>query len=276
MYCNSVFCCPVCGEELKTEGRVYRCSNSHSFDCAKSGYVNLLTSDRMNTKNPGDNKLMVRARSLFLDKGYYSDLRKAICETVGSLGADEGVFLDAGCGEGYYTRGISEYLSAAGSKLKIAGIDISKFAADKAAKRNKDAEIAVASVFHIPMKDSSCDVLLNVFAPFCHEECLRVVKKGGYMILVIPDRLHLWELKAAVYETPYENVPKKEDIQDFQFEGKVSVKNRIFLDNSEDIRSLFAMTPYFYNTGAEDREKLSHIDSLETKTEFEILIYRRK
>lgn len=47
---KSLFACPVCGNSLMINGKSYKCIDNHSFDAAKSGYVNLLTSDRMNAK----------------------------------------------------------------------------------------------------------------------------------------------------------------------------------------------------------------------------------
>ena len=67
MYIKSIFSCPVCGKELKFDERSYKCESGHCFDRSKSGYVNLLTSDKMHSKLPGDNKLMVRI--LFLSGG---------------------------------------------------------------------------------------------------------------------------------------------------------------------------------------------------------------
>ena len=276
MYCKSLFVCPVCGSELMINGKNYKCENNHSFDAAKSGYINLLTSNKMNSKSPGDNKQMVQARSGFLDKGYYSHLRECLSKAVLSAAKDNDILLDAGCGEGYYTDGIAQELQKNGITLNIAGIDISKFAADKAAKRCRKAEFAVGSVFHIPFKEKSCDILMNVFAPFCYDEYIRILRDGGYMIMAIPDRFHLWELKKAVYDNPYENKPKQEEIDGFEFVKKLSAKKKILLESNNDIINLFAMTPYFYNTKPEDRQKLSDIESLETQTEFEFLIYRKK
>lgn len=273
---NSLFVCPICRKKLEINGKNYKCENNHSFDAAKSGYINLLTSDRMNTKNPGDNKLMVNARSKFLDSGYYSHLRDCLSEAVNEIAKSGDVLLDAGCGEGYYTCGIFENAANSNINIKAVGIDISKFATDKAAKRNRQIEFAVGSVFHVPMADSSCDILLNVFAPFCLDEYMRLIKKDGYMIMAIPDKMHLWELKREVYENPYENSPKEENIEGFEFVKKLSAKKTITLKTNEDIVNLFAMTPYFYNTKPEDREKLSSLNSLETQTEFEVLIYRKK
>ena len=53
------------------------------------------------------------------------------------------------------------------------------------------------------------------------------------------------------------------------------MQKEIALESNEDILSLFAMTPYFYNTRTEDRKKLSELKFLKTNTEFEILIYRK-
>lgn len=276
MCCKSLFVCPVCGSDFSINGKSYKCEKGHCFDAAKSGYINLLTSDKMNSKMPGDNKQMVQARSGFLDKGYYSHLREALVEAVLDVAKENDVLLDAGCGEGYYTSKISEEALKSGIKLNTAGIDISKFAADKAAKRCKQAEFAVGSVFHIPFKENSCDILLNVFAPFCYDEYVRILRNGGYMIMAIPDRFHLWEIKKAVYDNPYENSPKQEEIRGFEFVKKLSAKRKILLESNEDIMNLFAMTPYFYNTKPEDRQKLLNIESLETQTEFEVLIYRKK
>lgn len=276
MCCKSLFVCSVCKKELTVNGKNYRCQNNHSFDAARSGYINLLTSDRMNKKNPGDNKLMVNARSRFLDSGYYSHLRDCLSAAVSEVAENGSILLDAGCGEGYYTSGIYENAYKNNIELKAAGIDISKFAADKAAKRIKNIEFAVASVFHIPFADNSCDILVNVFAPLCLEEYMRVLRVGGYMIMAIPGKMHLWELKQAVYEKPYKNNPKDEEIEGFEFVRKLLAKKTILLKSNEDIIDLFAMTPYFYNTKPEDREKLTLLDKLETQTEFEVLIYRKK
>ena len=64
------FCCPVCSLPLEESERTYTCANAHSFDKAKSGYVNLLTHAANTHGNHGDNRDMVRARRDFLDQGY--------------------------------------------------------------------------------------------------------------------------------------------------------------------------------------------------------------
>lgn len=72
------FCCPVCKEELKLDGRTYRCINNHCFDCAKQGYVNLLQSNKSKSKRHGDDKLMIEARTEFLNTDSYKPLQAAV------------------------------------------------------------------------------------------------------------------------------------------------------------------------------------------------------
>lgn len=261
-----ILICPVCREKLGNTGKAYVCPNNHSFDIAKSGYVNLLLSKHAGKTVHGDNKLMVQARRDFLEKGYYSPLREAVCEKV-----KNGIILDAGCGEGYYTAGISDKLD----NSEIYGIDISKTAVEFAAKRKKNITLATASVFHIPVADSSCDTLVTIFSPYCSEEFQRVLKKGGTMIMAIPSEMHLWELKQAIYDTPYKNEVKPYALEGFGLTGKKRITYKFKLDNQQDIQSLFSMTPYYYRTGQQQQERLSALESLETTADFELLIYRR-
>ena len=65
-------CCPKCGLPLKKEGNGCQCSEGHRYDLARSGYVNLLLANGKHSLQPGDDKRMVRARRLFLEKDIMS------------------------------------------------------------------------------------------------------------------------------------------------------------------------------------------------------------
>ena len=274
------FTCPICGGALSKEGNSFRCGKGHCYDRAKSGYVNLLLPGGKNSKLPGDNKQMVNARRDFLDKGFYQPMSDALCrEAVQELGNLPAVsLLDAGCGEGYYTERLYKALTRAGIDVNLLGLDISKFAAEKAAKRlssaGEHALIAAASIFHMPVADESCDAVVTLFAPFCGEEFLRVLKKGGLFVMVIPGARHLWGLKQAVYDTPYLNEVQDYAIPGLTFLRSVPVEDTITLRGSE-IMDLFQMTPYYYKTSAEGQARAAALQTLETETNFEILLYRK-
>lgn len=272
----SLWCCPVCGEVLTEEGRSLVCGKRHTFDRARSGYVNLLPANKKRTKDPGDNALMVQARRSFLSKDYYKPMSDALCKIVCGYMPDEGVLLDAGSGEGYYTKNVCTALEAAGRSADVYGVDIAKCAVDAAAKSCKAADFAVASIFHLPVQDESCDVLMSLFAPYCGEEFSRVLKPHGKMILVIPDEDHLMGLKKAVYDKPYANQVQAYEFQGFKFLGAEKIGGEIFMDNSEDIQSLFSMTPYYYKTGREEHLRLEALTELRTEISFQILQYEKE
>lgn len=269
----SEFCCPVCGELLNRTEKSYVCGKRHCYDIAKSGYVNLLLPNHMNSKLPGDNKLMVHARTAFLNGGYYGCLAEKLSQTAKKYLPEKGVLLDAGCGEGYYTANVWEAVKELSPE--VYGIDISKNALDAAAKRIKTVQFGVGSLFRIPMQERSCDLLMTLFAPYCGEEFLRVLKDNGVMIMVIPGKTHLWELKQAVYDNPYENEVKDFALDGFELLEEIPVEDRIFLSNTEDILNLFTMTPYYYKTGVEGTKRLEALTSLETQISFEILVYKK-
>ena len=84
---ESMFCCPVCGERLTREARLYRCAGGHCFDLAREGYVNLLPANQRHSAAPGDDREMVAARTRFLDGGWYAPLRQKLCALAGELAA---------------------------------------------------------------------------------------------------------------------------------------------------------------------------------------------
>ena len=70
--------CPIDGENLVSSGKQLNCSNGHSFDIARQGYVNLLPVQHKRSKQPGDSKAMVLARSDFLDSGIYEPIAEKL------------------------------------------------------------------------------------------------------------------------------------------------------------------------------------------------------
>lgn len=272
-----LFRCPLCRTKLTKNERALKCEHGHSFDISAEGYVHLLPANKMNSKIPGDSKEMAASRSAFLDKGYYEPLLKELERTVLELSeSEEPAMLDCGCGEGYYTSNIAKELKNRFPKAKIAGFDISRPSVRRAAKRTKDVDFAVASVFDIPVSDKSFDILLNVFSPLSIDEYKRVLKDGGFYVYVVPAARHLWQLKAAIYDTPYEN--REEDIpyEGFEHVETRKVRYETLIKTKEDIFALFQMTPYYWKTSAKGAEKLSAYESLMTEVAFDIHIYKKE
>ncbi len=273
----SVFICPVCSMPLEKEGGSLRCPNRHCFDLAAEGYCNLLPANRKNSKEPGDSREMAASRSRFLSKGYYAPLLEAVSALAADAcsGKNTPVILDCGCGEGYYTAGVREVLVKKGFSPVVAGFDISKPSVRRAARRSGEIEWAVASVFSIPAPDACADVVLNLFSPLAAEEFRRVLKPGGVFLYAVPGRRHLWGLKEAVYDEPYENEEKLTPYAGFTYKEVREVRGTIFLDNKEDIAALFQMTPYYWNTSEKGSERAARLETLETEIEFDLHVFTK-
>lgn len=267
----SHFCCPVCKQALYSEERALHCRSGHSFDKARSGYVNLLRSQQSSAKRHGDDKRMLTARRVFLNRGFYEALQELVCLTVYRETNTSGILLDAGCGEGYYTAAIGQAIPT----LHVCGVDISKDALHMAAARSKDIELAVASAFSLPVADETLDAILSVFAPTAEAEFARALKKGGVLIRVIPTERHLFGLKAAIYKEPRLNKPERVELDGFTLRHRQELSSELTLETAEDIRALFEMTPYFYKTGQADQERLLARDSLCTEIGFAVLTYEK-
>ena len=273
---ESLFCCPLCLRNLeRSEGR-YHCSSGHSFDVASAGYTHLLPANRKHSKNPGDDKEMVAARAAFLERGHYAPLLSALCAAVlDQVTASSPVLLDSGCGEGYYTSALFQALAREGRAPSAAGVDISKFALRRAARRLKEGEFAVASVYRLPLAPGSVDLLTNVFSPLCPEEFARVLRPGGRFLYVVPSPRHLWEMKQVLYDRPYENGVKREDYPGFRWLEAVPLRYSVHLDRGEDVMALFGMTPYAWKTPRAGVARLESLTELDTEIGFDVHVYER-
>ena len=261
--------CPKCGKDLYKNNNTFSCEDGHSFDISKEGYVNLLLPNKKNSLLPGDNKEMVMAREQFLNKDYYAPLKDAISKYINEHFKEDVALLDAGCGTGYYSIHIKEKYQYV---MDILGVDISKFAVQKAAKKDKSAQFIVASTFDLPIKDKSFDIILNIFSPKANESFKRVLKDDGVLIQVMPGGKHLLELKEILYkDSTYENEVEFE-YSGFNLKDNFEVSYNIDVDK-DDLMHLFTMTPYLYKTKIEDIKALDDIKNLKITIDFVIAIW---
>lgn len=258
----SVLICPVCRQPLSETDAGFRCSARHTFDKAREGYVHLLLPNRRRSRFPGDAPQLVRARRAFLDAGYYAPLRDMIAERI-----DGGVLLDACCGEGYYTAAFAQKADRAFA------FDIAKDAVRLAAVRDKRTQYFVAGLHEIPMQTGSVDTLTHLFAPFADAEFTRVLKPGGTLLHVLPGETHLMGLKRVLYDVPYANAETLPQTV-LTLDSTERLRYSVTLRTREDIRNLFAMTPYSYKTSQDAARRLDALDTLETELDFVVVTYR--
>ncbi|HKS24329.1 MAG TPA: methyltransferase domain-containing protein [Thermoanaerobaculia bacterium] len=163
----------TCHHPLRREARRYVCPRGHSFDVARSGYVNLLQPNERRSRNPGDSAEAVAARR-----------RVWTAADLPPLPVKGGAVLDVGCGDGYW-------LSRVDAEERV-GVDISVPAIEAAAKRYPDGLWIVANADRfLPFSEASFDVVLSITARLNDGEFRRVLRDDGRLLVAVaaPDDL---------------------------------------------------------------------------------------
>lgn len=283
--------CPVCGAPMSvsSEGKSLVCNGEisfknpvgkrHLFDGGAGGYVNLAPQH----SGGGDSKEAVRARSSFLRSGYYAPAAEAIAALVKDVTPGNGLVLDAGCGEGYYSNTIAQ------GGYSVLGVDLSKFAVDAAAKAARRERLeggyaartlyAVGSVFELPVINGGFDTLTNIFAPCAPAEYARVLKSGGHLLVAGAGERHLFGLKKLIYDDPYLNDPRRDlpsEGEEFRLVELRNVTFDIAVEDPAHTEALFSMTPYYWRTDRDGHARLAAADKLETEVSFDLYVYEKQ
>ncbi len=283
--------CPLCGGVMTKEGTSLRCEAAHCLDIAKEGYVNLLPPGKGKNAKTGDEKDMLRARRAFLSDGYYA----AISDTIGTLlhrflPAGDAVLCDSGCGEGWHTLQFTRALAAQDPTRSILsmGFDASKFGAASGMKYarqcgiggvlGEDKPVQVlffpGNLFHLPIVEHSISAVISMFAPLAAAENARVLREDGLLVVASSGKEHLRELRELLYEdvTFAEKTPEADG---FSLVHHETVRYPVLLPDKETIFHLFTMTPFYYRTAAEGRERLLARDTLTVTVETELWVFQK-
>jgi len=256
--------CPICAGALVDADGSARCTQGHSFDYARSGYLNL-TRTGGGRARAGDTAAMIEARAGFLGAGHYEPIAAAVSESAlagaaappvatptAATEADAApvpkLLAEIGSGTGYYLDAVARTLGERGAEPGCAvGVDVSKAAAAHAARRHPDLRFVVADVEDaIPLRDSSADVVLSVFSPRPGAELGRVLRPGGELVVAFAGDRHLGRLRErlgliGVHEGKLERLAERLEPW-FDPVATEAVEYELKLD-AEDARRLALMGP---------------------------------
>jgi 23S rRNA (guanine745-N1)-methyltransferase len=278
---ESIFKCPICDSPMKVfELKSLICSDNHTFDFTKQGYINLTTYP-VKTKY---SKALFEARRKFIaEDGFFEPLSQAIAEIINKHTAvKKGTIslIDIGCGEGSHLSNICDIVSSNYKKTVTGvGIDLSKEGVLVAAKSYTQKIWAVADLSNTPFKDMQFDVILNILSPSNYKEFNRLLKADGFVVKVVPLSGYLKELREVIFDEPkkqsYSNVDTVERFnENFQLVDRSRLCYTVTLDNPS-IQSLVQMTPLSW--AATDKQVKSFLegDSVQITVDLEILIGKK-
>lgn len=262
-------CCPKCGANFVLEGVQLQCGNRHCYDLSGKGYVNLAPGHDQN-KEKYDAELF-ESRSRIFAGGFYDHVWSGIEPVIRSFVGDKFfTAADVGCGEGYYTRKLTE----AFSNSRCYGIDLSRDGIQRAAVYRKACWL-VGDLKHLPLKDCSTDVVLDVLTPADYESFRRILKLDGILIKVIPGNQYLKEIRESVKERlRNESFDNSRVVDHLAGHGRILERNtvsRTFELHEDQGADFLRMTPMTFGMSTEE---LKQYRLNQITVEMEILVAR--
>ena len=241
----TAFACPICQEALDLIQQSLVCTNRHSFDLAKFGYVNLAPQVKASKDYDKEN---FQNRQLVLENGFYDHILTSLSECLSPLDHPANI-LDIGCGEGYYSRSLQERYP----DHSFYAFDLSKESIQLAAKSDQEWKVKwfVGDLARLPLLDQSMDLLLDIFSPANYQEFKRVLAPEGRLIKVIPTAAHLQEIRQKVKDhldqADYSNEQIIQHFSDhFTIENTIHCQERFELTPALR-EALLSMTPLLFH-----------------------------
>ncbi len=263
------FRCPICGGAMAENGASLVCENSHCFDIAKKGYVNFAPQK----KHRGYDAALFESRQRAFRAGFYDRIRRAVCEAAERhVRSDSPMFLDAGCGEGFYALGLKAYF---GPSADVIGVDIEKDAIQIAARGGNGVSWLVGDLARIPLREHCVDVLLNIFSPAGYVEFKRVLKPHGIVIKVVPGESYLKEIRQAAKEGLQSGAYSPARVTE-HFEEHLNLIERLRISNTlpvtpEQLNDFLGLTPMLFHV---DTAQLSVEHIREITVDVQVLVGR--
>ena len=263
----TAFSCPICQEDLTLVESSLKCSNRHSFDLAKFGYVNLAPQIRQPANYDKEN---FQNRQQILEDGFYQTILEGISDLLATKSSAKTI-LDIGCGEGFYSRKLQE----SHSEKTFYAFDISKDSVQIAAKSEPNWAVNwfVGDLARLPIKNASMDILLDIFSPANYGEFRRVLSQNGILIKVVPTENHLKKIRQMVQDhltkKDYSNQDIKEHFQEHFTIQSSQIASLTKPITPEQRQALLSMTPLLFNI---DQTKIDWSKLTEITIEAEILV----
>lgn len=266
---SHLFRCPICSSEMvMVDKSQLVCTDNHSFDLSKNGYVNLAPQAHVTKYD----KSLFEARKTVMSSGFFNPVLEFITDAVGTHleGREQASILDAGCGEGTH---LSAILAQLPGKATGVGIDLAKEGITAAAKEYPGSIWSVADLANCPFQESQFDVILNILSPANYAEFTRLLKRDGLFVKAVPESGYLKELRTIFYEDE-ERKEESDPVARFaEHYDAVSTKRITYLFPlaPELLAPLIRMTPLTWGASDEKIEEALVMDIKDITIDFTII-----
>lgn len=183
---------------------------------------------------------LFEARRRILNGGFYDRVIDALQKAMPS---DASVVLDAGCGDGTFTKALA--------KGTTIGLDLSKDAVLLAARGGGPILWTVGDLTRLPLRSGCVDVVLNLFSPAHYAEFRRVLKQNGLLLKLVPQSSYLVEIRTLLGLPPYSNETVVSHLKEhFRLLDCIRITETFPLSETQ-ARDFLAMTPLTFDAAAD-------------------------
>lgn len=226
-----VLMCPHCHQGFNLMEKSLVCSNHHTFNINKKGYVTLVKMHHLKA-DAVYNAELFEARRRFIDKGFYQEVYSVLSRYLNN----HSLWCDMGSGEGTHGKFLLE-----NRELEMLGLDLSKDAIAQASSYLSLGYIPlVADLANMPLHDHSVDGILNFLSPSNEAQMDRILKDNGIILKVVPGHHYFKELRASLSMDAFEATDYK--FKRFEIIEEHVIEKTYDLD-SEAYADLIRMTP---------------------------------
>ena len=263
--------CPL---PIERRDRTFTCAAGHSYDIARSGYVNLLQPQDRRSPSAGDSRAAVEARASLLASGVGRSLLTAVVATAHAIEMPhDGVVVDLGSGSGDALGALADF-----RPITSVGIDLSTAAAEHAARRYPSLTWVVANADRrLPLLDRSVDLVLSLHGRRNAAECARVLTQDGVLIVALPAPDDLIELRALVQGEGIErnrgDAMLAEHQPFFTVVERSSVREKVELDRDALLNLLHGT---YRGARIKTAERVEAIQRMEVTLSSELFVLRKR
>ena len=272
---ENIFKCPLCKSPMRVVGlKSLICSNNHTFDIAKQGYVNVMTRP---SNSRYDKRLFEERHKINMESDLYTLLHEKMVEIIEEhmdVFNDPIVILDAGCGEGSHLQRILE--GCKNEALAGVGLDISKEGIRMAARKYRESIWLVGDLANSPVADQACHVIVNILSPANYMDFKRILVPGGLIIKVVPRVNYLKELREVLFADTEKEIFKNDETVTL-FKERFHLVTNFNLNytkqlNSAELASLVQMSPLAWSAKKERIDSFINRGSSEITVDLDILV----
>lgn len=270
---TALFSCPLCQKSLSIRKPAsFVCEGGHCFDFSKKGYINFAPQQKQTKYD----KSLFECRRSVLEDGFYDPLLLTLGQIISDLTptarASALRVLDAGCGDGFYTRRLATLVPAT-----YLGLDLERDAVALASGCDPSGLYLVGNLAALPIADSAIDVVLNILTPANYEQFERVLAGGGSVIKVIPGRGYLAQIRSLLGKHFEEKAHTSQDVVNYL--GKhlsITARHHVQVTHSvtpDQAKNFIRMTPMTFDM---DLDTLDISPIKEITLDLDIVVAKRK